>query len=128
MDASGRHTTAQSSRQRWYIVPLLAIFALVSVQYAIKVRGGAMEGHSRGAVARWQEQVLDVFDRDIYQTYNYPNPPIMALLLYALAKLPPLAESLCWFYLKAGMTILALFWVFRFIESPGSRFRCGPRD
>jgi hypothetical protein len=53
---------------------------------------------------------------DIARQHNYPNPPIMAVLLEPLAKLPPLAAALVWFYLKVGFTLLALFWIFRLVE------------
>lgn len=118
MDVTSVDQAQARLRQRPLVLALVLVFVALSIQYAFKVS----EGHNRGAVARWQEQVLEIFDRDIYQVHNYPNPPVMALLLYGIAKLPPLAESLCWFYLKAGMTLLALYWVFRVVESPGQPF------
>src|SRR5260370_32190494 len=40
----------------------------------------------------------------------------MAILLWLHAELLPLAAALLWFYLKVGMTLLALRWVFRLVE------------
>jgi hypothetical protein len=40
----------------------------------------------------------------------------MAILLWPLAEMPPLAAAMLWFYLKVGMTLLALRWVFRLVE------------
>src|SRR5262249_10644610 len=76
----------------------------------------------RGAISRWREQILQVDDEDIYRRYNYPNPPVMALLLRPIAELPPLAGALAWFYLKVGMTLLALHWTFRIVEAGGRTF------
>ena len=53
---------------------------------------------------------------------NYPNPPIMALILRPLAGLPPLVGALTWFYLKVVMTFLAIHWAFRLVESPERPF------
>jgi hypothetical protein len=46
----------------------------------------------------------------------------MALLLEGLMRLPPLAGSLAWFYLKVGMALLAFAWVFRLVEMPEAPF------
>jgi hypothetical protein len=109
--------TPSARGQRWFVLALLFLFVGLSVQYSIKVLKGG------GAISRWGPQLLGLADgEDIYQTYNYPNPPVMALLLYPVAKLPPLAGALVWFYLKVGMTLLALHWVFRLVESPDRPF------
>lgn len=95
---------------------LVAFFLLLSIPYALKVAGGGT------AIRRWQPQILHLEDEDIYERYNYPNPPIMAILLTPMAKLPPMGEALCWFYLKAAMTVLAIVWTFRIVETPGRPF------
>ena len=56
------------------------------------------------------------------ESYNYPNPPIMALMLYPFAKMPPVWGALTWFYVKVGLTLLALHWVFQLVETPGRPF------
>jgi hypothetical protein len=105
------------SRQRWLLLGLLLLFVVLSVQYAIKV-----EDEHRSAILRWRPQIQQIDDVNIYQRYTYPNPPIMALLLKPLLTLPPLAASLTWFYLKVAMTLVALAWTFRLVESPGRPF------
>src|SRR5436190_1260848 len=71
----------------------------------------------------WREQIQQIDDGfDIYQRYVYPNPPIMAMILKPLVEMPPLAGALLWFYLKVGMTLLALHWVFGLVEIPGHPF------
>src|SRR5207237_995187 len=71
----------------------------------------------RSGFLRWREQLHHLFEENIYHLYNYPNPPIMAILLKPLAELPPLVGSLGLFYLKVAMTLIALGWVFRLVES-----------
>src|SRR5262245_39147871 len=96
---------AQAGR-RWFVAALLLLFAALSVRYSLKVLD------NRSAFRRWQPQLLELQSgTDISQRFNYPNPPVMAVLLEPLAKLPPLAGALLWFYLKVGMALLALKWV-----------------
>ena len=101
--------------QQWFIVPLLAFFIALSVQYSLKT--------TRSAIVRWHNQLKEMDDgENIYEKYNYPNPPIMALILTPLTLLPPTAAALTWFYVKVGMTLLSLFWVFRLVESRAKPF------
>src|SRR5260370_19500434 len=96
--------------QRWFVAGLLAFFVLLSIQYSYKAVAG------RSAFLRWRSQIEQLDDVDIYLRFKYPNPPIMALLLESLVRLPPLAGSLTWFYLKVGMVLLSFYWVFRLVE------------
>jgi hypothetical protein len=102
--------------QRWFVAGLLAFFILLSIQYSYKAVAG------RSAFLRWRSQIEQLDDVDIYQRFKYPNPPIMALLLERLVRLPPLAGSLAWFYLKVGMVLLSFYWVFHLVESKGAPF------
>jgi alpha-1,2-mannosyltransferase len=102
--------------QRLFLFVLLCFFIALNVQYVIKASA------NRSAIARWRNQIQHVEDEDIYLKYNYPNPPIMALLLEPIAALPPLAGSLLWFYLKIGMAVAALLWAFHMIETPDEPF------
>ncbi|HEV2947582.1 MAG TPA: hypothetical protein VGX70_09415, partial [Gemmataceae bacterium] len=101
--------------QRWFVAALLAFFVLLSIQYSYKAVAG------RSAFVRWRSQIEHLDDADIYQRFNYPNPPIMALLLEWLVRMPPLAGSLTWFYLKVGMVLVSFYWVFRLVEGPEAR-------
>jgi len=103
---------------------------LLSIQYGWK------SWHNRSAFDRWQPQISDLGNGvDIAQRYNYPNPPIMALLLYPLARLPDTVQrlgiskqaattfaALCWFYIKAGLTLLVFRWVFQLVAESGRPF------
>jgi hypothetical protein len=105
-----------TKRQRWFIIGLLFFFFLLSIQYSFKALAG------RSAFLRWRTQIEHLDDADIYQRFKYPNPPIMALLLEWLVRLPPVAGSLTWFYLKVAMTLLAFYWVFRLVPGHGPPF------
>jgi alpha-1,2-mannosyltransferase len=115
MDAVSVQRSALLQRAFWLV--LLVIFAVVSISYTAK----AMK--SRSAFLRWRESLLSVEDTNIYQRFQYPNPPIMALLLRPLAFLePPLAGALTWFLLKVGMAVFSLWAIFRLIEHGGATF------
>lgn len=122
--------SALLSRQRWYTLGLVVFFLALSIPYGIKAwRNGS-------AFQRWQPQISALSEGvDIAQRFNYPNPPIMALLLYPLARLPVVLESmgvpakaastvaaLCWFYIKVGLTLLALRWIFQLVEEKARPF------
>jgi hypothetical protein len=109
--------------QRTFVLALLALFAVVSIQYTVKALDTRNGRQDRSAILRWREQLLDLDSgENIYQRYTYPNPPIMALLLRPLAELPPLAGALTWYFLKVGMALYAFAAVFRMIQEPGRPF------
>jgi hypothetical protein len=116
--------------QRWFAPALVLFFLFLSIPYGVKA------WNHGSAFQRWQPQISDLgHGIDIAERYNYPNPPIMALLLYPLARLPDAAQrlglseraastlaALCWFYLKVALTLLAFRWVFQFVEETGRPF------
>lgn len=107
--------------QRWFLLALCLLFLALSIQYTLKVT--SPQNSDRSAFLRWRNQLLDLDEGvDIYARYNYPNPPIMALLLEPLAELPPLVGSLTWFYLKVGMAIIVFWWAFQLVETPDRPF------
>jgi hypothetical protein len=110
-----------SASPRWhhwlFLLGLLLIFLLASIQYGLKAR------KDRSAFERWHQYLTDIDGgEDIYQQHNYPNPPIMALILDPFMRLPAVAGALCWFYFKVVLTLLALRWVFRLVEEAGKPF------
>jgi hypothetical protein len=110
-----------AARQRWFAVGVLLFFLLLSIQYTLKVHDQNRD--TRSAFLRWREQVLALPDGiNIYEKFNYPNPPIMALVLMPLMELPPLAGSLLWYYLKVLLALASLWAVFRLTEQPGRPF------
>ena len=108
-------------RHRWMAIALVGFFTLIAAQYSLKVLNS--ERDNRSAILRWRAQLLELNQGDdIWETRAYPNPPIMALLLQPIIQLPPLVGSLVFFYLKAGMTLAALLWFFRIVETPERPF------
>jgi len=113
--------TSTSAWQRWFVIALCLVFLIFSVQYCVKALGNS-ERTNRSAFLRWRDQLQHLDSEDIYQQHNFPYPPIMAMLLEPLMRLPPIAGSLCWFFMKLGMTALALFWIFRLVEAAEQPF------
>jgi alpha-1,2-mannosyltransferase len=121
---------APQSWQRGATLALVLFFLVLGIPYAIKA------WHNGSAFQRWQPQLSALGDGvDIAERYNYPNPPIMALLLYPLARLPAalhmlgmpektasIAAALCWFYIKAALTLLAFRWIFQLVEEKSRPF------
>lgn len=110
-----RNIVTRLSRWGWLLWPALAIFFVaLSVSYYRKV-ADEPKGY-RSAIYRWQNQLRDLAEgKDIWEAHHYPNPPIMALLLIPLAKLPASVGAMAWFYLKCGMALLALHMIFRML-------------
>lgn len=97
--------------QRWYVAVLLLGLVAFSVQYSVKVLGKG------SAIIRWQQALRELDQgKDIYNAYIHPNSPMMVVLLRPFAYLPPLLAGLAWFYLKVGLTLVALHWVFRLVR------------
>jgi hypothetical protein len=117
VSASPPSLRALSRGRAAFIAALLILFAVLGIRHSAKVL------HDRSAFIRWQKQILRMIEGvDISQEHNYPNPPIMAVLLEPLARMPSLAGALVWFYLKLGMALLSLYWVFRLVEGTGIAF------
>ncbi len=101
------------SRQRWLLLALSVFLLAINVRYVIKIA----EGDSRSAFQRWTFSLKYLgTGEDIWARYNYPNPPIMALILKPLVHLPPLVAPLTWFYLKVAMALFAVFWVLKMLD------------
>jgi alpha-1,2-mannosyltransferase len=117
-------------RPRWLFPALFLFLAALAVPYSRK----ALD--HRSAFVRWQSQVVQIQDSvDIATRYNYPNPPIMAIVLFPLAKLPALlvycgvpleagrtTAALLWYFLKVGFTLVVFRWVFDFAADRGRPF------
>ena len=110
--APPRHAILQ---QRWFVVGLVLFFVVCSFKYGEKILDS--ERDNRSAFLRWREQIQELDDGvNIWEKFNYPNPPVMVLLLKPLVPLPPLVGSMAWYYLKVVMALAAV-WLAR---APGS--------
>src|SRR5437867_3507319 len=109
--------------QRTFVIALLAVFAVVSVQYTLKALDTRNGRQDRSAILRWRDQLLQLDSgENIYQRFTYPNPPIMALLLRPLASLPPTVGAFVWYFIKVGLALLSLALTFRIIETAEAPF------
>jgi hypothetical protein len=99
---------------------VLAVVAIgMSLKYAAKVNKPGDGGQqTRSAFLRWREMIHEIFaGENVYVGVNeYPNPPIMAVVLKPFADLPPVAGAMTWFYAKVLMAALAAVWVFRLVS------------
>jgi alpha-1,2-mannosyltransferase len=109
------------SWQHCFIALLCVLFVTLAVQYGRKAAGNG-DRANRSAFLRWRDQLQHLGSEDIYQRYNFPYPPVMAMLLEPFMRLPPLAGSLGWFFLKVAMTALSAVWIFRMVETPARPF------
>ena len=118
MNPSPLRPALAPSGRVWFLLVLGLLFVGLSVQYSVKVM------HNRGAFTRWTDHVQSSVENpdNGAEAYNYPNPPVMALVLYPFAKLPPVYGALAWFYVKVGLTLLAFHWVFQLVETPDRPF------
>lgn len=109
-----------------FFAALTLLLGIVAIQYSIKVMKPRKDGNTASAILRWSKQIQDMNGGEIIQAkYNYPNPPVMAQILWPLAKLAeisPTAAALTWFALKIGMALVCWLWTFRLIETPGRSF------
>jgi uncharacterized membrane protein YhdT len=97
---------------------LAVLFILMSIKYAVKIQKPDIKGEqSRSAFLRWREMVNGLFHgANIYVgTNEYPNPPIMAIILRPFTALPPVVGALAWFYTKVLLALIAAAWVFRLV-------------
>lgn len=109
------------SKGQWlFMLALAAVFTVVSLQYVAKVKKG------KSAINRWSEQIQQIeVGEDINRKFNYPNPPIMALILWPISELithDAVAGALVWFFLKLAMAVFCIGAVFRLIETPEQPF------
>ena len=99
---------------------LVVLLTVTAVRYLKKVDKPSDVGtYTRSAFLRWKPQV-EALDRgeDIYDRYQYPNPPIMALILRPVMLVPSPADAMVWLLVKAVLAAVSFVWVFRLVESP----------
>lgn len=102
-----------------FVLGLAVLVVGMSLKYAAKASKPADNGQqTRSAFLRWRAMIHEVFaGGNVYVgVHEYPNPPVMAVVLKPFADLPPLAGALAWFYAKVAMAVLAAVWVFRLVD------------
>ncbi len=109
----------------WLLAVLLSGLVLgMAFKYAHKIRKPRPDGQqARSAIDRWLPQLLEMRKGvNIAERYQYPNPPIMAVLLLPLTFLDPFTASITWYAVKVVLTAVALAWLFRWVGN------CRPAD
>ena len=92
-------------RASWLLLGFALFMALLAGPYYLKIR----HAPTRSAFLRWSNQIQDLrLGINIWEVHEYPNPPIMALVLMPFAQLPAIAGALAWFVCKALLTLLAV--------------------
>ena len=100
----------------WVVGAIVVI--VIGAQHARKV------SKDRSAFVRWRGQIQQVVRGDLGAYAGdvgageeddtpgspYPNPPLMAVILWPLAILPKVVGALIWFALKVVMAGLTLYW------------------
>lgn len=100
----------------WLVV---AIVCVTAIRYYAKAEKPSRLGElTRTAFLRWRPQILALdHGTNIYAAFNYPNPPIMALILKPFAALPPLVGAMAWFLVKAAMAVWIVRWAVRAVST-----------
>ena len=100
---------------------LIAVMAAFSVPYAVKVLTPRHDGYTQSAIMRWTDQIQAMEGgENVHKTRNYPNPPIMAIILWPIseaATASPLAGALWWYYLKVAMVVWCYLALFRWLDT-----------
>jgi hypothetical protein len=94
---------------------------LVTWKYTVKVQKPDEAGQlTRSAFLRWRGMIHEMIaGKNIYiAKQEYPNPPIMALILWPFAALPPLVGAMVWLYVKALLAAVAVIWLLRLASPP----------
>ena len=121
MDAAATLHPTPKPRHLALAVAGAILLTVISIQYVFKITSS--ERDTRSAIQRWHEQIRSLgTDATTWRSFNYPNPPIMAMILWPLAQLPPVVCSIVWFYLKVGMALWAILLAFRLVEDPDRPF------
>jgi hypothetical protein len=112
------------------VAPVILILAVVvlGLQYARKA------ANDRSAFVRWRPQIQGlVKGENVYRLPDesgereieadpdtaYPNPPLLAILLYPFTLLPALPSAMLWFFIKAFMVWWILYWCINLATGPG---------
>ncbi len=102
-----------------FLAVLAVVVLLMSFKYADKIhKPDDKGGLNRSAFLRWRDMINGVFSgANIYVGVNeYPNPPIMAILLRPFTALPPVVGALAWFYAKVLLAVISVVWVFGLVR------------
>jgi hypothetical protein len=106
----------------WVLVGLAVCLAVIFVQADKKIIDGRRP-ESSSAFQRWLPTVRRIPDANIWKETNWPNGPIMAMILKPFADLetPHLGARL-WLLFKMLCAVASVFLVFRMLDRPEHPF------
>lgn len=107
----------------WIVAALCLAFAAISIQYSAKVHNSDRP-KSQSAFLRWRPQIRHMSQEvNIWEHGNWPNPPIMALILKPFMDVEPeLWGSQLWLLTKAVCATIAIFLVLSMLDRPEHPF------
>lgn len=105
-----------------FAVALLVALAYTTARYLEKVKKPSDAGtYTRTAFLRWKPQVEALFaGENIYDKYQYPNPPVMAVILRPFMRLPSPTDAVAWLLFKMALAAVGFVWVFRLTGEVGT--------
>jgi alpha-1,2-mannosyltransferase len=127
MQASPRTSLALPARRSpllgelWIYAGLCLFFAVIFVQYSAKIH--AADRANLSAYLRWTPLVRQLPEVNIWRTTNWPNSPMMAMILKPFMDVEPaLLGSQYWLLAKMAMTLVSVWLVFRMLDRPETPF------
>ena len=117
--------------RRWliFLLSLVLVGGITAYQnYEKSKKLSRLGTQTRTAFLRWRTQIIGnetpgrgpmpglMKGDDVYRVYNYPNPPIMGLILWPLVALPATIGSMIWFALKLIMSAFIIIWAVRLCQ------------
>ena len=96
----------------------IVLLFLIAGSIGLSVQYGRKASKDRSAFVRWRPALQSLYQGvDLYgHPLNYPNPPIMAILLHPLSLIPTVPSALIWFYIKIFLTALSFYWTMQLVR------------
>ncbi len=107
----------------WILVGLCVFFAAINAQYILKVANSDRPS-SLSAFQRWYPQVREIDSGvNIWKEYNWPNTPIMAVILRQFMSFDsPLWGAQLWLLAKMVCAAVSIWLVFLMLDRPEHPF------
>jgi hypothetical protein len=130
LDSERQSSIAVLDSERQRRVRLVLAAALLLALAGVAIDYGLKAAESASAIVRWRGLIRQlVRGENVYNNWliagSFPNPPVLALVLWPLTVLPPLAAALVWFALKVGMAGCSVYWSIRLATRDGSTLPVG---
>lgn len=113
----------QAAGNGWVLAGLCVFFVLIGVQHGLKI-ANSERASSQTAYLRWTPLVRELNQNiDIWQKWNWPNPPMMAMILKPFMDIdPPIVGSQLWLAAKMLCTLLSVWMVIKMLDRPERPF------